>query len=272
MQPNPILQALRAGQVVIGTMIVQVRAPAIIQLFAEYGLEYFFVDMEHGSYNLETAADLIQVARLAGIVPMVRVGETQYTLYARLLDAGAQGIMTPRVESVEQVRQIIRYTKYPPLGERGFSRLAAHLNYAEVDIQEYVAWANESMVNIIQIESARGVNNLEDMLCVPGVDAVIVGMDDLSLSLGVPGNTRHSLAEQMLERVAGICQAKRVPWGLHIPDAARLVRWIERGMQLATFSSDIWMLQDMLRANVDDLKRAGAKREGQAAGRAAGAG
>jgi 4-hydroxy-2-oxoheptanedioate aldolase len=263
MQPNRIKQALKEGRVVIGTMIVQVRAPTIIQLFAEYGLEYVFIDMEHGSYNLETTADLIQVARLAGIVPMVRVSETQYHLYTRLLDAGAQGIMTPRVETVEQVQQIMRYTKYPPKGERGFSRLAAHMDFTEANVGEYVTWANDNLINIIQIESKRGVENLEAMLAVPGVDGVIVGMDDLSLSLGLPGDTRHSAVEGMLERIVGICEARRVAWGLHIPDAARLVRWIQRGMQLATFSSDIWMLQDMLRANVDSLRQACAEREAQ---------
>ena len=125
MPMSTMKQELAQGQVMIGTMIVQAREPSVIQLFATYGLDFVFIDMEHGSYNLETAADLIHVARLAGITPLVRVGDMQYTLYSRILDAGAQGIMTPRVESVEQVRQIVRYARYPPLGERGFSRLAA---------------------------------------------------------------------------------------------------------------------------------------------------
>jgi 2-keto-3-deoxy-L-rhamnonate aldolase RhmA len=215
-----------------------------------------FIDMEHGPYNLETAGDLIQAARLTGITPFVRVGETQYTLYARLLDAGAQGIMTPRVETVEQVERLVNYTKYPPMGVRGFSRLAAHVNFAEVDIPAYVAWANTNIINIIQIESRRGVEALDEMVQVPGVDGVIVGMDDLSLSLGVPGETRHPLAEAALERIVATCQARRVPWGLHIPDCERLVRWIGRGMQLATFSSDIWMLQDVLRSGVAELRSA----------------
>lgn len=115
MLKNPIKDVLSKGQVVVGTMIVQVRDPAIVQLLAEFGLEYLFIDMEHGSYSIETAADLIQVARLSGITPLVRAGETQYHLYARMLDAGAMGIMTPRVETVEQVRQIMRYTNYPPM-------------------------------------------------------------------------------------------------------------------------------------------------------------
>jgi len=253
---NPIKDALVQGKAVIGTMIVQVREPAIVKLFAEFGLQYLFIDMEHGPYSIETAADLIQVARLAGITPLVRVGETQYHLYARVLDAGAMGIMTPRVETVEQVRNIIHYTKYPPVGGRGFSRLAAHVNFSEVDVAAFVQQANQNILNIIQIESRLGVENIEAMIAVPGVDAVIVGMDDLSLSLGVPGETRHVLAEEMLEKIVQACRARGLPWGLHLPDADRLESWIRRGMQLVTFSSDIWMLQQVLRKDVRQLCRA----------------
>ncbi len=253
---NPLKQALTEGRVVIGTMLVQVRTPAIIQLLAEYGLDYVFLDMEHGSYTLETAADLIQVARLAGITPLVRVGETQYHLYARILDAGAQGIMTPRVESVEQVKSIIRYTKYPPLGQRGFSRLSAHANYAEIDFHKFVEQANDNLINIIQVESKQAVDCLAEMIEVPGVDGVIVGMDDLALSLGVAGNTRHHLAEKKLEEIVAICQARNMPWGLHIPDTERLERWLGRGMKLATYSSDVWMFQEVLGRNMPVLRKA----------------
>ena len=253
MLKNPIKDALSKGQAVVGTMIVQVRDPAIVQLFAEFGLEYMFIDMEHGPYSIETAADLIQVARLAGITPLVRVGETQYHLYSRILDAGAMGIMTPRVESVEQVKQIIQFTKYPPIGRRGFSRLAAHVNFSDINVAEYVEFANQNILNIIQIESRVAVENIDDLIRVPGVDAVIVGMDDLALSLGIPGDTHHALAEEMLERIVSACQEQGMPWGLHIPDVERLQTWLKRGMQLATFSSDIWMLQQVLRKDVNAL-------------------
>jgi 2-dehydro-3-deoxyglucarate aldolase/4-hydroxy-2-oxoheptanedioate aldolase len=254
--PNPIKQALVEGRPVIGTMIVQERSPAIVQLLAQYGLDYLFIDMEHGPYSFETAADLIQVARLAGITPLVRVSDTQYSIYARVLDAGAQGIMTPRVETVEQVERILRFSRYPPLGQRGFSRLAAHLNYMEVDVPAYIAYANSSLVNIIQIETRQAVENIEALIAVPGVDGVIMGMDDLSLSLGIPGDTAHPLAEEMLERVVSACQARGMPWGLHIPDLDRLEKWIKRGMLLITYTSDIWIYQQALRDGVGRLRQA----------------
>jgi 2-keto-3-deoxy-L-rhamnonate aldolase RhmA len=237
-------------------MIVQLRAPAFIQLFAGFGLEFFIIDMEHGSYSFETAADLLQVARLAGIAPLVRVNEPHYHLISRLLDAGAQGIMTPRVETVEKVQRLLAASHYPPQGERGFSRLAAHLNYADVDVAEYTAYANANLVNLIQIETVKGVEAIEDLITVPGVNGVIVGMEDLALSLGVGGDTRHPKAVEMLERIVSACQKHAVPWGLHLPDVERLQAWIGRGMQLVTFSSDVWMFQQVLRNDLPKLQQA----------------
>jgi 2-keto-3-deoxy-L-rhamnonate aldolase RhmA len=258
---NPIKQALQSGRPVIGTMIVQVREPAIVQLFAAFGLEYFIIDMEHGSYSIETAADLIQVARLSGITPLVRVNEPHYHLVSRLLDAGAQGIMTPRVETVEKVQRVMSATHYPPDGERGFSRLAAHLNYADVDSADYVRHTNQNLVNLIQIETAHGVEAIESLITVPGVDGVIVGMDDLALSLGLAGQTNAPVAVAMLERIVAACQKHSVPWGLHLPDVERLELWIGRGMQLVTFSSDVWMFQQVLRSDLPVLRNAIAARK-----------
>jgi 2-keto-3-deoxy-L-rhamnonate aldolase RhmA len=164
--------------------------------------------------------------------------------------------MTPRVESVEQVKTILRYTRYPPLGDRGFSRLAAHVDFADIQVPQFIERANANILNIIQIESKQAVDNIEALIAVPGVDVVVLGMDDLSMSLGVPGDTKHPLAEAALERVVAACQARGIPWGLHIPDVERLEKWIQRGMLFCTFSSDIWMLQDALRTSVPRLRRA----------------
>jgi 2-keto-3-deoxy-L-rhamnonate aldolase RhmA len=252
--PNPVKKIIQEGRLAVGTMIVQVREAAIIQLFAQYGLDFVFIDMEHGPYSLETAADLIQVARLAGVVPLVRVGETRYHQYSAILDAGALGIMTPRVESVEQIRAINRFMKYPPEGERGFSRLAAHVDFADLDFHDYVKQANRNILNIIQIESKLAVDRLEALIAEPGVDAVVVGVDDLALSLNVPGETRNGLVEDMLVRIVEACNARGIPWGLHVPDVDRLEYWIGHGMRLAIYSSDIWMLQKALRTDVQRLR------------------
>jgi len=259
---TPIKTILHEGKTIIGTMLIQARAPAFIQLFAAFGLEFVIIDMEHGSYNLETAADLIQVARLAGITSLVRLGEVQYTLYSRALDAGAQGIVTPRVESASTVQDILRFTRYPPEGERGFSPLGAHGDYnigpglPGPSSQEFVRRANRDLLNIIMIETRRGLENIDSILSISGIDGVLVGLQDLALSLGLAGDTTHPEVEAALERIMTACQHHSTPWGLHIPEARRLAGWIKRGMQIACFSTDIWMIQQVLRDALPILRDA----------------
>jgi 2-keto-3-deoxy-L-rhamnonate aldolase RhmA len=89
---------------------------------------------------------------------------------------------------------------------------------------------------------------------VPGIDAIMVGPDDLALSMGLVGNTRHRMIEEMLEHIFDICGAHHTPWGLHLPDAERLTGWLRRGMKFATFSSDIWMMQQVLGQDLPRLR------------------
>ena len=108
LRENKVKRALTQGQVVIGTMISEMRSPAIGLIMAKAGFDFMFIDMEHGAYNIETVADLIKVARLAGIAPLVRVPDPVYFLLSRPLDAGAMGLMVPRIEDIATVEHIVR--------------------------------------------------------------------------------------------------------------------------------------------------------------------
>src|ERR1035437_1459417 len=120
MRTNTARERLAKGEVVYGCGLQVYRAPEIPRAFAAAGFDYVFIDMEHGSFNLETAHDMIIACKLAGITPIVRVGEVQYTLCARLLDQGAQGIILPRVEDPKVLEEALSWLRFPPLGIRGF--------------------------------------------------------------------------------------------------------------------------------------------------------
>ena len=124
MRDNKVRAALKRGETVIGTVAQDVRSPAIAQLFANAGFDFMFVDMEHGAYDLETVADIVKVARLADIVPLVRVPDGLYHLIARVLDAGAMGVMVPRVETRRTVERAVAALRYPP-------RRCARLHYQQ---------------------------------------------------------------------------------------------------------------------------------------------
>ena len=120
--PNRMKQALQAGQAVVGTMLTEIRQPAVMQLLANAGFDFVIIDNEHGPFNIETIADLSRTAKYVGLTPVVRVPDLAYPYLAQALDSGAQGIMLPRVTNVEQIREAVQIMKYPPQGRRGGRR------------------------------------------------------------------------------------------------------------------------------------------------------
>ena len=135
MQTNRVKQALKAGQVQLGAGLWQLRSAEIPRLFAGAGFDWIFLDTEHGGFDLETVQDICRVANLAGIAPIARVGDMQYSLVARALDCGAQGIIFPRVESPELLAQAVSWTKFPPESIRGFGLSTPQVGYAKVTVE-----------------------------------------------------------------------------------------------------------------------------------------
>ena len=154
MRTNAVKQKLDAGEVVIGTMIDEVRSPAIAQILAVAGFDFFFIDMEHGAYDLPTASDIMKAARLAGIVPLVRVPDFRHFPKGRIMDSGALGLMVPRVETREQVEEMVAEIKYPPLGRRGAFVSGANNDYCPQPLAAFIEEANRETLVIVQIELA----------------------------------------------------------------------------------------------------------------------
>ena len=244
MRTNPVKKALKEGKTVYGTMIVEFRNSAVAQMLAVAGFDYFFIDMEHGTFGYETMSDIIRAGRLAGIVPIVRVSDCQYHLMSRPLDAGAMGLMIPRVESREQVEQIIQWTKYPPWGVRGCGASTGHSDYEGVKVKEFIEHANNEIIIIPQIESEKAVRNIDEIVSVKGVDAAVFGPNDLSISLGVPGETGHPKMVLAFERVIEACNKAGVASGLHVGSVDLVKKWKAKGMRFLCWSTDIGMIKE----------------------------
>jgi 2-keto-3-deoxy-L-rhamnonate aldolase RhmA len=260
LRENGVKRALKQGRVVIGTMISEMRSPAIAQIMAGAGFDFMFIDMEHGAYTIETVADLIKVARLAGIVPLVRVPDPHYFLLSRPLDAGAMGLMVPRIEDPATVEHIVRSVKYPPLGTRGCSTFKGHSDYTRVVLREFTNFQNEEVLVILQIERREAIERIEEIAAVPGVDVCLIGPNDLTLSLGA--SSRHDPAViAAIERVIAACDAAGIASGIHILDVEELGMWMRKGMRMITCSSDARFLSSgamqavrALRALAEDME------------------
>ncbi len=255
MKPNALREQLRAGKPVYGTMIQDVRTPAIGQIMALAGCDFLFFDMEHGPFNLETIADMVRGTRLAGVTPLVRVPDDEYHLICRPLDAGAQGIMVPRVETKAQVERIIECAMFPPLGQRGCSVAKGHNDFAGQKIWEFTQQANWENLIILQIERQRAVENIEELLSVPGVGGVIIGPNDMALSLGVQGDDLLAALEEPIQHVLDAALACHVPCGIHIANLDWLGEWQRRGMQLLCYSTDINFLRRGAASGISTLRK-----------------
>ena len=246
---------LKSGELLIGTMISEVRNPNIAYMLAQNGYDFLVIDNEHGSYSPETVSDLVAASRGAGIAPVVRIPEIRRETILKPLDAGAAGLLVPQVNTVKQAEEIMFHAKYPPAGNRGAALRRPHALYHKVPPVEYMREANEETLIAVQAETPESIQNLEAIAAVPGVDVVFVGPFDLSISLGFPGEINHPREMQAIERVVEVCRQSRIASGIHLFDIPTLKLWIEKGMRFLSYGSDVSFLADAAAAGLAELRK-----------------
>jgi 2-keto-3-deoxy-L-rhamnonate aldolase RhmA len=260
MRINPVKQALKAGRTAIGSEISRLRSPDIARLYARAGFDFVFIDMEHSAYSMESVADMITAARTGGIVPIVRVPQADYTLISRVLDQGAMGIMVPRVNSPEQVRDIISWMRYPPDGARGFAATMAQTDFQETPIEALMEANNHQTLCAIQIERKEALEELDEIMSFPGVDGACLGFTDLSIDLGIPGQIDHPRMVAITERAVNLAQKHNVAAGAIGLQLDTLELWAQKGMRFISYSNEVQLLQEAAAAAARRLKAAAAKK------------
>jgi 2-keto-3-deoxy-L-rhamnonate aldolase RhmA len=237
MQTNKVKAALKAGKPVAGPILNEARSVGTIRMMAREGFDFLFLDMEHSLFGWETTLTLVQTALLCDLCPLVRPTDLSYPLVARALDTGAQGVIIPRVETREQVEAAVSYAKYPPLGRRGAGG-EARTGYQKLDAGTAVERANAETMVVVQIESLEGLRNLDGIAEVPGLDVVCVGPQDLSISMGVPGDFGHPDFVAALRTLVATCAGRGVATGMVEREGANQRRWYELGMRFLVTGSD----------------------------------
>jgi 2-keto-3-deoxy-L-rhamnonate aldolase RhmA len=234
---------------------ITIGSTVVAEIMARSGFDWLTIDMEHSAITLDISQDLIRVIDLCGVVPLVRVGHNQPNLIKRVMDAGAHGVIVPMVNSREDAQQAVRSVKYPPDGFRGVG-LARAQQYGH-DFEGYRKWNQENSIVIIQVEHIDSVNNLEEILAVPGVDGFLVGPYDLSGSLGVPGEFDHPDVLKALEKIKTISEEKQALSGFHVipPDPAAFLEKSEDGYKFIAYSLDILFLGQTCRNNITAIKQ-----------------
>jgi 2-keto-3-deoxy-L-rhamnonate aldolase RhmA len=250
MHINRVKQALKRGESAFGCSVLQLRSLDAVRAIAASGLDWVFLDAEHGPFDLETLHDLMRVAVPAGLCPIVRVADLQYQLVARALDSGAQGVLLPRVESPELLEQAVSWTRYPPIGVRGYGLGGPHLGYERVSMADAIAHMNEHVMVVLQIETRRALERLDELLAVPHIDAVLVGPADLSIALGVPGQFDHPEFVAAVERVRDRCNELGIAPGMHMRSLDMARTWLPRGLRFVSCNNDIGLFFEKMSETV----------------------
>lgn len=253
MKINAVKKALAEGRVQLGTGFGNLRSQDVVRILAAAGFHWAFIDGEHGGFDLETIQDICRMSIYAGLSPIVRVADLQYSLVARTLDVGAQGIIFPRIEAPEPLEKAVSWTKFPPLGIRGYGLTPIHVDHSKASMPEIIAHLNANTLVVLQIETKRGVEARDEILAVPGIDAVMIGPADLSISLGVPGDFQHPTMVDAMEKIRDSCIAHGVVPGTQTRTIALAKFWRDRGMRFLGCSNETGMLLDRATELVREL-------------------
>ncbi len=230
-------ERLKSGASVYGPFM-KTGDPAFVECAGYAGFDFVILDMEHGPADFSNLQNLIRGAEAAGIVPIVRTGDSSEAAIGKALDLGAGGVQVPQVGSAKQARDVVAAARFFPKGERGVCRFVRAANYSSTPRGEYFEQANRALV-ILQVEGREGLNRIDEILGVEGLDILFIGPYDLSQSLGVPGQVSHPIVVNAIRGIVDRARKAGVVTGVFCdtPEAASL--WREAGIQYLSYSVDV---------------------------------
>lgn len=230
-------QKLLKGQAVFGPFM-KTCDPAFAEAAGYAGMDFAILDMEHGPISVQEMQNNIRAAQIAGILPVVRVPAVTEEAIGKALDIGAAAVEIPQISSAKQAMQAVQLAKFYPQGQRGVCRFVRAAHYSAQPREEYFGTANKSMI-IIQLEGQEAIDNLEEILAVPGIDIVFIGPYDLSQSLGLPGQTTHPAVIGQMEAIVKKAREKGIVVGTFTDSYESMRMWVEAGVQYISYSVDV---------------------------------
>jgi len=203
---NPLKDKLARGELTASMTVRLVSSVEIVRIAKTAGFDALYIDLEHSAFSLETTCQISVMALEAGVPALVRVPARTPEYISRVLDGGALGVIAPGVRSAAEAQSVVAAAKYPPLGARGLSTGLAHLGFRSLPAKEALPKMNQATMVIVQLESAAGLEAIEDIAAVQGVDMVLIGTNDFLADLGRPGEYDHPKVREAYERTIAACR------------------------------------------------------------------
>ena len=253
--PNVAKEKLKAGELAIGIGLRQARTVDIAKISAVAGFDWMFIDMEHNSMGMDTAASICSAGLDAGITPIVRSSHHASYLMSRPLDAGAQGIVAPHVDTVEEATRIRDQCLHPPVGKRSVGGLAPQMAYEPLSIADQTRMVNENILVVCMVESPLAVANADAMAAIEGVDSLLIGTNDLCAEMGIPGQYGHDDVRAAYDTVAAACRNNGKHLGMGgVYDEALASEYIAKGARLILGGSDLSFLMQAAKSRASFLR------------------
>jgi len=224
--------------------------PEAVEIIGLAGWDFVVIDCEHAPITAAQLPGMVRAAAAAGIPAIVRVASSDPPAIQHALDSGAAGVQVPQIASVDAAKAAIAASRFHPLGQRGFNPFVRAAEFSLSTTAEFFSRANDEVSLILQIESAAGIEAVDGILALPGIDVLFIGPYDLSQSLGIPGETSHPQVFAAAERIARSAEARGVALGVFTNSEQDVRRWLDIGVRYLCLSVDTVYLLNAMRAAV----------------------
>lgn len=252
---NIAKKRLQEGRVVLGLGLRQARSVDIGMIARSCGFDYLFIDCEHNSMDLSTAADICVAALGQGVSPIVRVPGKEPFHSIRVLDNGAQGVIVPHVDTAEEARALVDALRYPPTGHRSISRASPLVAFENVPLDEFMREANEQTLIVAMLESPGAIAQAEAIAAVDGIDALLIGTNDLCTEMGIPGEFGHErVTEAYAAMISACAKHGKHPGMAGVREDALMQRYIEMGSRLILAGVDLPLMMEAGKARTKFLR------------------
>jgi 4-hydroxy-2-oxoheptanedioate aldolase len=251
MRSSIVKHKLARKQPVIG-IALHLIDPSVYEMASLMGFDYIWMDLEHHAYTVETANNLMRAARVGKADLMARPAKGEFMRIGRLLESGAHGILYPRCDNADEARQVVRWSKFGPLGTRGYDGANADMPYCSMDMVEYLTQANAETWNVIQIEDPKALEHADEIASVEGIDVLMLGPADFSILSGIPGQFQHPKIDEALKVIAQAASRHGKAWGTVAGTPQRVQELLNRGALWTTIGCDlIWVKNGLEQAKRD---------------------
>jgi len=254
LRKNHLLEKLHSGQAVLGTWIMM-PSPLSVDIIASTGVDFVIIDREHGPISFETAQEMAMACESRGVSPVMRVGDIERSFIQNALDVGMHGIQVPNVDTQQNAIDVVKFAKYPPMGDRGFSPFTRAGNYSIHNSTTLTQNANQNTAVILNIEGKDAIRNFDEILMVENADVYFVGLFDLSKALGMPGEVAHPKVIEALEEIITKTEAAGKYVGTIATSQEKMQLFLQMGVKYMVYLVDCEILRSGYESIVNSFQQ-----------------